>query len=333
MKNRMAPNPDSDRLPFPSVTVVIPSLHGRDCDLDRLRRTVLDSSLPVDRVEILAAIGVVPNGRARDVAVVQSRGDYLILIDDDASFPDASDLRTLVEFMEGRSDVGLAGPAQQIPPSLSRSIRQRARQIPRQHVEAPSEFRETDMVTHACMIIRRSLFRQVGMEHPNLISGTDPDLRRRVRERGYKVGLVPNTRVYHPPVKGWWEWCTTNYQGGRNSCRVRRDYPGYHLKTPPDGASGAGTRNSILQRVAHHLNHLGQRLGAGQVWALIGQLGYLAGYFRETLLPTDPPFEPIPYPDPPTPEHPEWPAFEKALQNEGTVRWLHRPTVLKGSRG
>ncbi|MBU2540542.1 MAG: hypothetical protein KJ593_01435 [Candidatus Omnitrophica bacterium] len=40
--------------------------------------------------------------------------------------------------------------------------------------------------------------RKIIIENENLIRGTNPDLRQRLREAGYRIALVPETWAYHP---------------------------------------------------------------------------------------------------------------------------------------
>lgn len=322
--NSIERDPNETGETSPTVSVIIPSLHGENTNLERLTETVLDAGFGPGEAEVLAAIGVRPNGRARDVGVLSARGDYLIFMDDDVSFPEPGDLRRLVDFLRENPDVGLVGPAQQIPPDLSEPKKRRARQMPRTHVDSPEDFLECDMVTHACMALRHEEFLEVGMEHPNLISGTDPDLRNRIRNFGKKVGIVPDTRVYHPPVTSWWTQFSKNFRGGRRSLHVKRTYGDYHLPAEPDISSPKESRreDTILSKSANHLRRFLGGLVRGKFWWLTAQFSYLAGYAYEGILPEDK-VKPIHYPEPPHPEHPKWDKFLEDLRKEGRVERLH----------
>jgi len=224
-----------------------------------------------------------------------------------------------------REDVGLCGPAQQLPPELSGDLRKKALELPRTHVEAPDQFKETDMVTHACLAISRNLFMEIGMEHPNLISGTDPDLRNRVRERGLKVGIVPGTRVFHPPIQTWDELLRANFSGGRRSRAVKREYPDYHLKADPNITSEEEARHEGLpSKIFRHGKHLRQKLTNGNFWSLSAQIAYVIGYCYEWIVPKKW-VEPIPYPENPHPASPGWEALLDHLKRQGEVKWLHGP--------
>lgn len=311
---------------FPTVTIIIPSLEGKEENLRRLSDTICRSGIPNDKQEIIAVVNVSPNGRARNVGAIHANGEYLVFIDDDVTFPDAGDLRRIVGFLDDREAVGLCGPAQQLPPGLSDLEHQRAVQMPRNHVESVDTFIETDMVTHACLAISRNVFFEIGMEHPNLISGTDPDLRHRVRSRGLKVGLVPNTTVYHPPVTGWRDHLRSNFLGGRRSRAVRREYPSYHFSADPDRTTlEEPDENTLTDRLIRQGSYLGRRLLQGHAWALAAQFSYQVGYTWETLFPRRW-VEPIPYPEPPSDnDSAEWENFIEALRREGEVRFLKGP--------
>ncbi|MFB6356657.1 MAG: glycosyltransferase family 2 protein [bacterium] len=324
-------NSQMNSSPFPTVSIVIPSLCGESEHLKRLTTSALNSGIPEKRLEIVTAVGISPNGRARDVGVTRAHGDYLIFMDDDVSFPEPEDLKKLVSYVDSHPEVGLVGPAQQLPDNLSEKDRRRALQLPRSHVEVPDEFRETDMVTHACLVISRELFLDVGMEHPNLISGTDPDLRNRVRERGLKVGIVPKTRVYHPPIMGLNNLIDKNFKKGRWSRWVREHYPNYHLSTEPDVTSVPEARqNSLADRINRNLEWLRKEILNGHGWAITARLSYVTGYCFETLLSKNW-VKTIPYPDPPSPEHPEWSQFLDTLEEQGEVKVLHRGDMMKSN--
>ena len=307
------------------VSVIVPSLDGDAERLDELRNTLMNSGLARDQFEMMAVIGVSPNGRARDRGTIEASGRYLLFLDDDVSFPDATDLKDIVTFLDTHEDAGLCGPAQQIPPELSGRERSRAEQLPRAHVEVVDQFRETDMVTHACLCISRRLFYEIGMEHPNLISGTDPDLREKVRREGDKVGLVPGTRVFHPPLSDWRTMIEKNFTGGRRSRAVKREYPEYHLSAEPDRTEAEGPEgNTLCSRVQRHLGLLQERILQMELFGLSAQVAYQLGYGWESVFPAEW-VDRIPYPNPSTPEQTEWEDFVNALSDEGRIKWLHRP--------
>jgi len=245
-------------------------------------------------------------------------------MDDDVSFPEPSDLKKLIDYLETHPEAGLVGPPQQLPPNLDENERRRALQMPRSHVEAPETFRECDMVTHACLALRREDFFEVGMEHPNLISGTDLDLRNRIRTTGKTVGIVPGTRVYHPPISSWSNLIDKNFRGGRRSLYVKRNYSKYHLPADPDISSPRETQraDTLSTKIINHLERLIDGLLHGKFWWLTAQLSYLAGYGYEFVRPEDK-VEPIEYPEPPRPGHPDWNNFLETLKNEGTVEKIH----------
>lgn len=314
----------NDQQSFPRVSVVIPALHGNNESLNRLEEAVRSSGIPAKQLEVIAAVGIRPNGRARDAGAIRARGDVLIFMDADVSFPDPSDLRTIVEYLVDHDEVGLVGPAQQLPDSLSERKHNRAIQMARSHVEAPDQFKECDMVTHACLAIERELFLEIGMEHPNLISGTDPDLRNRVRRQGLKVGIVPDTRVEHPPETSTNSMIKKRFRMGRWSRWVKRHYPEYHLPTEPDITDETGAQKTgLTDRLGRNFSRLTQRLTNGDWWALTARLSYLAGYLFETIFKADW-VEEIPYTPDPSGEPDTWTSFINALSKEGNVLFPKR---------
>lgn len=308
----------------PRVSIVIPALHGNNESLNRLEDAARSSDIPEEQLEVIAAIGIRPNGRARDAGAIRSRGDVLIFMDADVSFADPSDLRTLVEYLVDHEEVGLVGPAQQLPDSLTDRKHRRAKQMARSHVDSPEQFKECDMVTHACLAIERDLFHEIGMEHPNLISGTDPDLRNRVRQHGLKVGIVPGTRVVHPPETSTRSMLKKRFRMGRWSRWVKHHYPDYHLSTEPDITHEDEARKSgLTDRLLRNLSRIKQRITRGHWWALMARLSYLSGYLIETVFDGDwvdeISYTPEPQKDPET-----WKQFVQGLSGEGNVLFLKR---------
>ena len=181
----------------PEVSVIIPSWDGvRGGNVDRLVQQIKQQTLK--NIEIVLSIGESPNGHARNVGVDIARGDFLVFIDDDVLLEGNEVFSNLIEPLKNNADIGMTGPAQQIPPSAGRFQHISARQIPRSLSPVVERITDSDMVSHMCLAIARDFFEEIGRESDWLLAGTDPDLRYRVREANRRVVVVPQTWAYHP---------------------------------------------------------------------------------------------------------------------------------------
>jgi len=181
----------------PEVSVIIPSWDGdRDGNVQRLVEQVQAQS---DRpIEVILVIAESPNGRARNLGAEVAQGDILVFIDDDVRFAEGKVLEQLIEPLLCRSDVGLTGVSQFIPPDANWFQRMSVSQVPRSQSPLVDELTDSDMVTTMCLAIPRELFDAIGGMNDRLIAGVDPELRHRVRQAGYRVAVVPQAWAYHP---------------------------------------------------------------------------------------------------------------------------------------
>ncbi|MFP4029192.1 MAG: glycosyltransferase [Candidatus Brocadiia bacterium] len=263
----------------PHVSVVIPSLDGwRDGNVPELIGQIREQTL--DDVEVLLVIGVRPNGRARNVGVREARGDYLVCIDDDVTLGHERVLENLIQPFKERDDVGMTGASQQIRPDSNRFQKSIAQQIPRTTFPVQDELVDSDMVTHMCLCMPTQLYKDVGWENEDIVSGTDPDLRHRVRQAGYRVVVVPETWAYHPvpaTPRAFWEQC---YRKGRDSARVQREHPDLVLELDAGYRSEFPARRSLLYRAARFALTVGKASLTGKVVLTMARIAYACGYVQ-----------------------------------------------------
>jgi hypothetical protein len=81
------------------------------------------------------------------------------------------------------------------------------------------------MVSHMCLAMPAKLFKSLGWENPDIISGTDPDLRYRVREAGFRVCVVPEAWAYHPMPETFLKLMRLSFVKGQNSALTGILYP------------------------------------------------------------------------------------------------------------
>jgi len=224
------------------VSVIIPSLDGhRDGNIDILKHQILSQTLKP--IEIIVVSGIHPNGKARNEGVKKASGDFYVFIDDDATLGNENVIENLIKPFLERNDVGMTGPSQLIPDDSNKFQISAARQIPRSLFPVQSSIVDSDMVCHMCLAMPAKLFKEVGWENPDIVSGTDPDLRVRVRRAGYRICVVPQTWAYHPMPKNLGGLMKLAYFKGRNSAIVRKTHP--HLIFELDSGFNIGFSEKI----------------------------------------------------------------------------------------
>lgn len=208
----------------PRVSVIIPSLDGyRDGNVPKLIEQIHNQTFKDLEVDVVK--GIRPNGQARNVGAKRAKGEILIFIDDDVRLGHERVLENLVKPFSDDQSIGIAGASQLIPEDSSWFQRRAAKGPPRAQFPVVEKLTESDMVNHTCLAIPTQLYKDVGWENEDLISGSDPDLRYRVRKIGYKIAVVPNTWVYHPMPESLLKLLKVSFRKGRNSAWVYKYYP------------------------------------------------------------------------------------------------------------
>src|SRR4051812_32205303 len=110
----------------PRVAVVIPALNGH---VDALRASIARQTLQPEQVEV--AVGVRPNGRARNVGVARTTADILVFVDDDAVLGGDNTLANLVAPLLADPSIGVTGTAKLLPPDADGFQHWVAREVPR----------------------------------------------------------------------------------------------------------------------------------------------------------------------------------------------------------
>lgn len=213
------------------ISVIIPSFDGcRNGNVDKLKSCL--NAQTIKPYEIVVVIGVSPNGKARNVGVERAKADtdFFVFIDDDVALGHERILENLIapfsiEVKTSEKPVGMTGPSQLIPDDSNWLQRTAAKQIPRSTFPIQTEMVDSDMVTHMCLCMPAKLFKDLGMENPDIISGTDPDLRYRVRQAGYRVCVVPDSWAYHPMPETFCKLMRLSFLKGWNSAIVRKQNP------------------------------------------------------------------------------------------------------------
>ena len=273
------------------ISVIIPSFDGsRNGNVERLREEL--NSQTIKPYEIIVVVGVSPNGKARNVGAERAKKDtdFFVFIDDDVTLGHERILENLIApFMkqpvDGEKPVGMTGPSQLIPEDSNWLQKTAAKQIPRSIFPVQNELVDSDMVTHMCLCMPAELFREVGMENPDIIAGTDPDLRYRVRKAGYRVCVVPDSWAYHPMPATFWKLMKLAFVKGKNSAIVRRSYPNLIFELDTGYKKDFQSRRGFVFRIARMIYMLLTSLLSFKFFLflnlLLGLLGNLWGSVKK----------------------------------------------------
>lgn len=233
-------------------------------------------------VEIIVVSGVRPQGKAINQGAAEADGEILLVIDDDVRPGSPDVIRNLVTVLREHPDVGLAG-ASIVPPRDGSWLQRRlAHEMPRFSMPLVNQLTDSDMPCHGCCAISTALFQDIGGEIEIAPRGLDPDLRRRVRERGRRVVLAPNTLAYHPLPATFGSMMKMFYRNGLSSAFLQRQYPHLVVETPESVDCRGGTENTSLpvRAIRFPLRWLG-RLFRGHLLRALGEIAYATGYAIE----------------------------------------------------
>jgi GT2 family glycosyltransferase len=186
----------------PRVSIVIPSSNG---DASRPMRGIEQQTFSNYEVIVVREPGL---NRARNLGAMRSRGEILVLIDDDITLGHDRVLETMVDLLDSKPHIGIVGMSLQVPVRASRFQHAVARQVPRyvdpivaEHLlsNPPVDRHGFTAVKGGCCAIRRTVFEEVGGFDEIALRGEDTDFFYRVRRRGHDLALAANCWAYHPP--------------------------------------------------------------------------------------------------------------------------------------
>jgi len=215
--------------PSPALSVIIPSRDGSCAgNVPRLLEAV-GRQERAGEAEVLLVVGERPNGHARNVGVDASRGRWLVFMDDDAGLRGSGILTALLapleEALPGAGSVGMTGTSTALPAGASRFQHRVAAAMPRALFPEVDRVTDTDMAHHLCCAIPRKVYEEIGRESDDLETGTDVDLRNRLRAAGHRIVVVPHAMATHPQpdtLRAFWR---KNLWYGSGKVRLHRLHP------------------------------------------------------------------------------------------------------------
>ncbi len=279
--------------PNPLASVIIPSLDGwRGGNVEKLLADLEQQTC--QDFEIIMPIGIKPNGKARNEGVRKAKGRYLVCIDDDVRLGHERVIENLLAPLleversghdwtkPGEGRIGMTGSSRQLPPDSTWFQQWAAKQLPRQLFPIVDEIVDSDMVTHDCLCIPTDLYKAVGWENEQIVRGTDPDLRYRVRLAGYRIVIVPHTWHYHRFPRNLQGVLREWFNKGRWTAFNRKMFPGFDYEAP-DGILPNGKyvpKRSKAYRALRFAGRFVLGLVTFKPVRLLAQVAYACGYIR-----------------------------------------------------
>lgn len=267
----------------PRVSVVIPSWDGdRKGNVAKLLNQLQNQTWKGCEVEVVK--GVSPNGKARNVGARKTRGEILIFLDDDVTLGHDRVIEGLVRALDENPNLGLVGPSMLVPENANAFQKAYARQISRNLSPVVKELTESDMVCHMGLAIRRNLYEKLGGENEEIVRGTDPDLRHRVRAAGFRVALAPDSWAFHPPPQDWKSMLKGSFWNGAGSAWVSRHHPEFAYETASNAIGQFEERRGLLFRALRFAGEIASACLRGH-WVKLGyRIAYGAGWLRGLFL-------------------------------------------------
>lgn len=206
----------------PLVTIVIPSLDGdRGGNVERLIAQL--KAQTVLSIEIIISRNEKPNGHARNVGIeiASLRSQFYAFFDDDVQLGSAVILENFLSVLQD-SQIGLVGASQLPPEDSTWTQLWIGYDLAKAKFSIQKKIIDTEMATHAGMACRRTVWEEMKGESDVLVTGTDTDLRDRMRNYGYRVVVAPNTWVFHPLPKSILKVLKSAIYNGRHQLDYRQ---------------------------------------------------------------------------------------------------------------
>lgn len=206
------------------ASVIIPSFdRTRDGNLNRLIQDLENQSFRDFEIHIIK--GISPQGKAINLGAQKTKGEILVIMDDDSRLGNKEVLENLVRAIEQDGSIGMAGASILVSPEANWLQKRAAKEFPRFGMKIVDKTTESDMACHGCCAIPKRVFEEIGRERENILRGLDPDLRFRLRQKGYKTVLAANTWVYHPLPGTLGKLIKTFFRNGMGSAYCFRYQP------------------------------------------------------------------------------------------------------------
>lgn len=266
---------------YPLVSVIIPTLDGyRDGYFLELLKQLKHQKF--QDFETIVVKGDPRQGRAINTAVSLSKGEILIILDDDTRLGTQGVFSKLVETVNAEPNIGMVGVPNLIPKNGSRIVKAAMKQISRRTSPMVEKIVESDLAEHPCCAIPKDVFTKVGGENEKIPRGVDPYLRNAIRNAGYRVVVIPEVYIHHLPPNSIKKNCMQFFRNGKMSAYVNKFYPEFVIelsskheeKVPPKVSRGF----RIIRYVKNTISALFSLKLFFLLMLIFNAIGFIIGY-------------------------------------------------------
>lgn len=263
------------------VSVIICSLDGnRGGNVSNLLNELAKQSYP--EFEVLVVQGFSPCSRAHNKGVSDATGEILVFFDDDIQIGSDTVIENLVKAIATTKNIGIVGASRLIPNTSNWFQKRCTMELFREDSPIVTELTKSDMVTHAGMSIKKSLYNEIGGEKEELLRNDDVYLRYMVREKGYITAIVPNTWVFHPPPRNIIAFIRGHFNNGIANAHDYKYFPEYIYNSPLDYDQSnfpekVSKKSSFFLQIIRNLKILLYYLSHLHIFGLLGRFTMYSG--------------------------------------------------------
>ena len=237
-------------------------------------------------IEVCQVEAVSPAGKARNIGAEKAKGEILVFVDEDIRLGNKYVLNNLIEALLNDKKIGVVSAAIRIPEDATKFERRYAKEIP--HCESPIVDQQLDVwvATSACCAVRKDVFLEVGKFNGYIPRGQDPEFSYRIRNKGYRTVLAPQTWCYHPVPKNIRELARLQSRNGRSTAAVDVHYPQLNVNINPKGIIYPSKQRNIIHRGLRFVWSFFKACIRGKTLLVTAKLIYFLGYSHGILVNT-----------------------------------------------
>jgi GT2 family glycosyltransferase len=236
------------------------------------------------KTEVIKITNISPAGKARNIGAEKAKSDVFVFLDEDISLGNKYVLSRLIEALLSDEKIGVVSASVRIPENVTQFERRYAEQIP--HCEAPIVDKILDVwvATSACCAVRKDIFLEVGKFNGYIPRGQDPEFSYRIRKKGYRTVLVPQTWCYHPVPKNFRELARLHFRNGKSAAVVDVYYPQLNINLNPKGIIYPSGHRNRIYRGLRFVRSFFMACINGKILLVTAKLIYILGYSYGILL-------------------------------------------------
>ncbi len=271
------------------VSVIIPC-REKDNDVQELIGD-LQGQVFKDRYEIIVMEGY-PASKARNEGARKAKGEILVFIDKDIRLGHGHVLERIIGPLLDEEKIGIAITSLKIPSDANAFEKLYAKQVPLCELPVVNKVTAIGSAPAACLAIKKELFERLGGFHERMIRGEDTEFSLRIRKKGYKIVIVPQTWCYHHPPRNLLQMIKVQIRNGIGAAFIDAFYPRLNMDIHPDKLMYELKNKSLSARISRFIHKFIKAFISLRVLyfttKLVYGLSYIFGrlkYFLEKAIP------------------------------------------------